>query len=277
MDQPELPYLLKLLDDDTPAVQAVLVEKFKSVEGDLSNELAAMGVDLSEKEQMQLSVLLRTSRRDRLIREWQAPQNGWRGLEDDWEIFEDILRQISDYLHDGVTLRPSLCDALDLLAEEADSNITDLTPDSLRRYLFVSGRYAGNQIDYYSSNNSDLAWVIESGLGNPISLAVVFMLVAQRLDLDVSTCNYPGHFLARISVDGEVSLVDCYNRGRLIPVSEIMTVSQLTSASKSTLLIEASPGEILRRMLNNLLNSFQREERNDDYALVKQLIEKFDR
>jgi len=275
MEIKELPHLLKLLDDETPEVQEVLKERFKSIEGDLSNEIAAMGVDLTSPQQENLSQLLRNSRRERLKREWLAPSKGWRALENDWESFECFLRQISDYLHDGVTLRPSLPDALDLLAEEADKEILDLTPDSLRRFLFVSGRYSGNTDEYYASLNSDLTWVIDEGKGNPISLSVIYMLVAQRLNLEVSACNYPGHFLARVYINGELTLVDCYNRGRLIPVAEVMSVKELSPDSKSTVLTEASPGEILRRILNNLLNSFQNENRTDDYDLISKLIEKF--
>jgi hypothetical protein len=78
--------------------------------------------------------MLRPARREILVRDWIAPSGGAMALHEDWESFEALLRTISDFLHDGITLRQPLSDALDLLMEEAiDDGVTDA--DELRTFL----------------------------------------------------------------------------------------------------------------------------------------------
>ncbi len=63
--------------------------------------------------------------------------------------------------------------------------------------LFGSGRFAGNQGDYYDAANSVLPRVLDRGLGIPITLAVLFIDVARRRDIIVQGVGMPGHFLTR--------------------------------------------------------------------------------
>ncbi len=135
-----------------------------------------------------------------------------------WEGFENFLRQVSDFLHDGITLRPSMSDALDALAGEITAELVSPSEDDVRRWLFVDGRFRGVPKKADASRYFDLCRVIESRRGNPTSLACMFMLLGRRLDLRVHGCNYPGHFLARIPIGGEPHLVDCFHRGRIFNI-----------------------------------------------------------
>lgn len=63
--------------------------------------------------------------------------------------------------------------------------------------LFGSGRFAGNQGDYYDPRNSVLPDVLDRGLGIPITLAVLFIDIARRCGVVVEGVGMPGHFLTR--------------------------------------------------------------------------------
>lgn len=267
-----LPHLLRLLDDEEPCTQAALQRQFSESSGDLSHELAALAIDLSSKDQLRLSELLLPGRRETLIQEWQTPEGGAHGLDEDWESFEALLRLISDFLHDGVTLRPSLSDMLDILAEEAEQTIPKLNANSLRSWMFENGRFIGNQNDYYAPQNSDLCWTADTGFGNPISLAVLYMLVGQRLGLEIYGCNYPGHFLAKIHIDGRAMLVDCFHKGKLIPVDELFSEQkQLSQQARSAVQHHAQLGHIISRILRNLEHSFRKLNREHDAELFHKL------
>ena len=67
--------------------------------------------------------------------------------------------------------------------------------------LFGSGRFAGNQGDYYDPKNSVLPQVLDRGLGIPITLAVLFIDVARRRGVTVEGVGMPGHFLTRSGGD----------------------------------------------------------------------------
>lgn len=270
--QENLPHLIKLLDDDEPATQIALKQEFAQTTGDISNELAALAIDLPIQDRNKLSQLLLPGRRETLAQEWQIPSGGADGIAEDWETFEALLRLISDFLHDGLSLRPSLSDLIDSLAEEATEKIALPSANRLRKWMFEDGKFKGNKENYYLPSNSDIAWVIDTGLGNPISLATIYMLVAQRLNLEVSGCNYPGHFLTRIFIDSKPILVDCFNKGKLIPVEELLREQKnISHSAKLTVLTPCHLGHILQRILRNLENGFRRDKQLLDADLFKAL------
>src|SRR5262245_59813142 len=63
------------------------------------------------------------------------------------------------------------------------------------RYLFEELGFAGNAENYYDPRNSCLNDVLTSRLGIPITLSVVYMEVARRLNKPVFGIGLPGHFL----------------------------------------------------------------------------------
>jgi hypothetical protein len=266
----ELSALIRLLDDETPAVRERVAERFSLCGGDISEWLAAQPYVLNRNELAVLAAMLSPSRRETLVREWSAPTGGIAALADDWEQFEALLRALSDFLHDGISLRQPLTDALDLLAEEAEDN--DITSaDDLRRFLFEDDRLQGNRSDYYDPRNSDLAWSIANGQSNPLGLCLIYILVARRLDLEVEGVNFPGHFMCRIFEDGYPLIIDCFDHGKLHLQSTLLESPDLTKVQRDLLRHTADPGSILLRLLNNLVQSLEQHGRTEDAELIKEL------
>lgn len=271
-DERELEALVSLLDDETPEVRDRIAERFAEVRsGDLSEWLASRTAPLAAADRALLSGLLGPSRRATLSREWVVPSGGAGALAEDWERTEALLRALSDFLHDGVTLREPLSDAVDTLAEEAAHAHCELEED-LVAFLFAERRLRGNRIDHHDPRNADLAWVIAEGLSNPIGLSLVLMLVAGRLSMDVEGVNFPGHFLCRIHRDGEPWIVDCFDAGKLHRQCELLSAdSELTRQQKRFLEATADAGAILHRLMNNLIVALHRSGRDEDCALVRAL------
>ncbi len=266
----ELSALLRLLDDETPEVRRRVAERLARCDGDLSEFLAAHSRRLSADELDVLSVLLRPAKREALLRDWQVPGGGAAALCEDWETFEALLRVISDFLHDGVSVRQSLSDALDLLAEDA-LQADVVTANDLRVFLFEERRLAGNAEERLDPRNSDLAWVVAEGRSNPLGLVVVFMLVARRLDLVVEAVNFPGHFLCRIHEDGCPLIIDCFDGGRMHLQAELLEDPQLGRAERMVLSGTAHPGVVMVRLLNNLVAALDGKGRTQDARLVRRL------
>lgn len=272
-----LPYLIKLLDDKEPTTQIALQNEFADSSGDLSNELTALGLglDLTPRDKAKLSKLLLPARRKTLMNEWQIPAGGRTAMAEDWDSFEYHLRLISDYLHDGISLRPPLSDALDLIADEFSNHQKNATvsANQLRDWMFANSRFQGNKENYYLPQNSDLCWVVDSGLGNPISLTTLFMLVGRRLNLDISGCNYPGHFLARIYSDSEMLLVDCFHNGKLIPAQKVIAEhKEISINAKIAIAGHASLGDILWRFVRNIEHAFKQSSNTENHKLDLKLF-----
>lgn len=266
----ELDALLRLLDDDTPAVRERVAERLALCGGDLSEWLATRPRALSRNEQTLLAGILSAPRRETLAHEWLVPSGGAAALQEDWETFEALLRTLSDFLHDGISLRQPLSDALDLLAEEAgDDGVT--TANELRAFLFNGTRLIGNRENYYDPRNSDLAWCVAAGRSNPLGLCLIFILVARRLDLEVEGVNFPGHFMCRIFEDGYPLIIDCYDHGRLHLQDTLLESPELSRTQRALLRQTADPGTILQRLLNNLAESLEHAARDEDAALIREL------
>ena len=267
----ELEALLRLLDDETPEVRDRVRERLNQCGGDLSEWLTTRSQPLTKKERVLLQEMLSPARRKALERDWIVPSGGASALREDWESFEALLRALSDFLHDGLTLRQPLSDALDLLAEEAGESGV-MTENDLRAFLFESNRLSGNRTDYYDPRNSDLAWSIAEGRSNPLGLCLIFMLVARRLNLEVEGVNFPGHFLSRIFEDGYPLIVDCFDHGRVHLQSTLIDAgSELTRQQRVTLKETADPGTILLRLLNNLSSALGHAGRTEDAKLAETL------
>ena len=270
-DAKELSALLRLLDDDTPEVRSVVAGRLAEVGGDLSEILPDMARSLSGREKGLLTSMLLPARRKTLREEWVTPGFGVAGLGDDWELFESHLRLISDFLHDGLSLRQPLSDALDLLAEEAQEDGVASAND-LRVFLFERKRLGPNAGTYYDPRNSDLAWCLSEGVSNPIGLGVIYMLTGQRLEMEIEGICFPGHFLCRIHEDGYPLIVDCFDRG-CIHSQNVLTdpSNDLGREQRRALEGSADLGTILLRVINNLIDAFVRQGRMDDAELITEM------
>lgn len=172
------------------------------------------------------------------------------------QAFAQLLRgELSSLSLDRVALQvarlefPSLqlvelSAGLDQLATEVRARMIHGFRLAAERRLFEELGFAGNEDDYYNPRNSCLNWVLESRIGIPISLSVLYIEVARRLGVAVDGIAAPGHFLVRLEDDGETFYLDPF-RGGLIR-------EDVESEVPSTLLLPASARVIAVRMLNNL-------------------------
>ncbi|WCM89546.1 SirB1 family protein [Acidovorax sp. NCPPB 3576] len=69
---------------------------------------------------------------------------------------------------------------------------------SLNQFFFGDLGFAGNVNDYYDPENSYLNAVLRTRRGIPISLALVWMELAQGLDLHARGVSFPGHFMIKV-------------------------------------------------------------------------------
>ncbi|MBG7608561.1 MAG: transglutaminase family protein [Verrucomicrobia bacterium] len=276
-DPKELSALLRLLDDETPEVRSGISGRLAEFGGDLSEMLPDVAPGLDDSGKSLLAEILRPARRQALREEWLTPSFGSAALGDDWDLFESHLRLLSDFLHDGVSLRQPLSDALDLLAEEVREGVegvegVEITANDLRIFLFEKGKLRPNRANYYDTRNSDLAWCLSEGVSSPIGLGVIYMLVGQRLEIEVEGISFPGHFLCRIFEGGYPLIVDCFDGGR-IHSQEVLTApsNDLSREQRQALKGSADLGTILLRILNNMIDAFQRLEQVEDAMLLTQM------
>ncbi|MEN1943479.1 SirB1 family protein [Luteimonas sp. MJ293] len=137
---------------------------------------------------------------------------------------------------------------------------------AINEYLFDELGYTGNHDAYYDPRNSYLNEVFERRLGIPISLAVVQIEVARRLDMPLEGVSFPGHFLVRLPVDDGMLVMDPFNRGRPLDADELreriqphLAGAAIDDHALHQVLNPASHRSILVRMLRNLHGLYAQE------------------
>jgi regulator of sirC expression with transglutaminase-like and TPR domain len=111
--------------------------------------------------------------------------------------------------------------ALDVMATEVEERLpVERYPlrviQSLNRYLYDDLGYTGNTSDYYDPRNSFLNEVIDRRTGIPITISLIYLEIARRIDFPMVGINMPGHFLIRPEFEDTGIFVDAFNRGEIL-------------------------------------------------------------
>ena len=191
----ELEHLLGFLDDPDPGAADALELALLDYEGDISEVLTENGRKLSPPENAKLSQLLRLGREIRAREDWFVPGPGLDEDHGDLETFEALLRVVSDFLHDGVTLRPTLSDLLDGVAAKLEDE--DLNSESLANRLFQFGWFRVSPEGPDDPADFDLANVLKTNRGAGPSLLFIYQLVAARLNVVIGPGEDPFNLIWR--------------------------------------------------------------------------------
>ena len=128
--------------------------------------------------------------------------------------------------------------------------------ESLAGCLSGSHGLTGSAEAFRTVEGSFLSEVIASGRGIPISLSLIYMAVARRLNIRLEGVAAPVHFLCRLDAPGGPLFVDAFSSGRVMELDECLAwLNRLTGLTHEQLvpaLGPARPRQIIQRMLNNL-------------------------
>ncbi len=267
--------LLSLLDDESKVVQDAVQRELTSMRRELPERLQHLKRPLTLDEERHVGRLLEPARRAELEETWMR----WRWLDNAHAQLEEGMAQISAYLQGWRSQPGDLAQRLDALAEEAFRDQGRMDARELSEWMFAvrdgTVRFRGNSKDYYTANNSNLFWVLETGLGNPISLSCLYRLLGQRFGIDIQGCNFPGHFLARVEMAERTWLVDCFNRGRFMLASDVARHHPAANPAMEDVIRQpATTDQILLRILRNLDEAYDRTNNLQQRHVMRKLAVK---
>ena len=168
------------------------------------------------------------------------------------------------------------------LPDDAD----DLTQLAILTQVFYQDLgFGGNANDYYAPENSYLNDVLRTRRGIPISLAIVWLELAQTLGLQAQGISFPGHFLVKVSLQGGLVVLDPLT-GKSLGLDNLSErLSPYRSPADSSVAADLDEGEtplglylqacperdILARMLRNLKEIFRAQE---DWPRMLQVMDR---
>ena len=151
----------------------------------------------------------------------------------------------------------------------------------LNCYFFQELAFAGNVNDYYDPHNSYLHRVLATRRGIPITLALLYIEIAQQIGLDARPVSFPGHFLIKLKMpQGEV-VIDPFSGQslsrevldeRLAPYRRRQGLVGEFEAPLGLFLQTASGRDVLARLLRNLKEIHRSAEHWPQLLAVQQRL-----
>ncbi len=139
----------------------------------------------------------------------------------------------------------------------------------INHILFDVHKFMGDRANFHAPVNSYLNTVMESRRGNPLSLAIVYLLVADLLEIPIYGVNLPEHFVLayvdRLGVARNVArekldvlfYINPFSGGTTFSREEIDEfLKQIKIKAVPNFYQPCSNLEIIRRLLNNLIFAY---------------------
>lgn len=148
----------------------------------------------------------------------------------------------------------------------------------LNQFFFHDMGFGGNVNHYYDPDNSYLNVLLKTRRGIPISLAVVWLELAQGLGLQAKGVNFPGHFMVKVNLPQGQVMIDPFTgqslsrddlTERLEPFKRRNGLVDDFDVPVGLYLQSAPPRDILARVLRNLKEIHRTQE--DWHRLVQVL------
>lgn len=157
-------------------------------------------------------------------------------------------------------------DRLAELAEEVTRRVSSTAPlrervEAVGAVLWDTWGFSGNSDDYYDPRNSLLHSVLERKKGIPISLSILWVAVARRVDVPCYLCaNMPMHIVIRVTAGGQATediFVDAFNRQVMDYEGLNSFVRQLGLPFHEEFIDQRPATAVYARMLRNLLSIYR--------------------
>lgn len=132
---------------------------------------------------------------------------------------------------------------------------------AVNQFFFKDLNFAGNANNYYDPDNSYVSVILRTRLAIPISLAVLWMELAQGLGLAARGVGFPGHFMLKVNLpEGQVvidpmdglSLSREQLSERLLNQGLPLALGDDVEVPLGLYLQMSPPRDIIARMLRNL-------------------------
>lgn len=179
---------------------------------------------------------------------------------------------------------------------ELKYDLTALEKVRILNHIFydING-FKGDTTTYHSPQNSFINMVLDRRQGNPISLAIIYSIIAQRLNIPIFGVNLPQHFVLAymdnypdfpIEYHDEpphltpelfsdvMFYINPFNKGLVFSkynVDEFLR--QLRLEPLDSYFLPCSNVEIIKRVIRNLVTAYTQTEQRDKVQQLAELME----
>lgn len=259
MKESELKALVSLLDDEDNQVISHVEEKIISLGEEVIPYLeSAWESSMDPAIQVRIEDLIHTLQYEQLKSRLAA----WNAI-DEPDLLEGMWL-IATYQYPDLELSRLRQELEQLYYEawleyKADAHPFDQVK-ILNGVIYSKLRFGANTKNFHSPGNSMINVVLQTRKGNPISLCVIYMLIAQRLKMPVYGVNLPNLFILTYKDESHKQFyINAFNKGLIFSKEDIDNyIGELRLTPQDEYYQPCSTREIIKRSLRNLINAFDK-------------------
>jgi regulator of sirC expression with transglutaminase-like and TPR domain len=153
----------------------------------------------------------------------------------------------------------------------------------LMNHVFYSIHgFSGNTTNHRDPQNSYISQVLETKKGNQISLAIIYSIIAQKLDIPVYGVNLPQHFILAYLDESRESefeggilfYINAFNKGLIFGRRDVdMFLKQLDLKFDKQFYEPCSNADIIKRVLRNLISAYEHLGSSEKVDELNELLE----
>ncbi|MDP4187315.1 MAG: transglutaminase-like domain-containing protein [Bacteroidota bacterium] len=286
MKEEEVKALISLLDDPDEEIFSLISQSLLKQGPEIIPELEkAWEYSLDSNLQLRLEKIIQEIQFSHVknnLREW-TNSGGDNLLEGAYYVakyqypdlrFDDITEKINKLKRD--------------IWLELNNNLTALEKVRIINHvLFETHKFTSNSTSFYSPQNSFINNVLDRKKGNQITLSILYLSVVQQLELPIFGVNLPKNFIlayvdAKSYMEASKLLKDLknvlfyinpYNKGSVLGNREIeYYLKQQKIDPRDTYFLPCSNIEIIQRLLQNLIYSYEKFGPPEKINLVQELV-----
>jgi regulator of sirC expression with transglutaminase-like and TPR domain len=161
----------------------------------------------------------------------------------------------------------------------------------INHVLYGTHGFTGNTTNHQDPQNSYLSQVLESRRGNQILLAVIYSIIAQKLDIPIYGVNLPQHFILAyvdetpaesvtvaddLFEDRILFYINAFNKGFIFGRKDVdVFLKQLNLKPNEHFYEPCTNVDIIQRVLRNLISAYDKLSAVDKVSELEELLSLF--
>lgn len=281
MDKNELNALISLLEDPDHDIYF-----------QVRNKLVALGIevipDLENAWEVNFDSLMQ-SRAEQIIHEIQF--NFTQAELKDWIASpeKDLLKAwllLSRYQYPDLDLGTIALQIEQINKEvwmKLNDNLTSLEKTRLVNHmLFEVHGFKGNVRNFHAPQNSFISDVLSNKKGNPLSLSLLYLIIAQKCDLPIKGVNLPKHFVIAYTHeelyggDPVKFYINPFSQGTILSRQDLESfVEKEKLELRTQFFTPCGNRSIIKRLLTNLLHSYSIQGNKEKAEEIQEFLQLF--
>lgn len=277
MRKKELNALLFLLDDPDQEVHKTVMEKLISCGPGIIPELETV-----QEKEMHPEALRRLEQVIKAIQFDEVAQRLRSWMDSDRSDLLEPAILIAKYHFpslDENLLKQEIAKIRKEIWLEMNYNLTPLEQVNVFNHIFYSlNGFSANSANLFDANNNFINCVLETRKGNPVSLGLLYMILAKNLGMPVYGVNLAQHFILSYhnkmltGVESEVEVrksilfyINCLNKGIIFTRDDItLFLKRINVEPKPFHYVPCDNLTIVTLLVNNLVHSYELANQADE-------------